>query len=387
MRYLLFRMKRFCGFSVGFVFFISGILKLMDPVGSSLVMQAYFKFFHIGFLDFTAKPLAMVLALTESVIGAGLVTGVWRKALAPIAVGLQIFFTIITLFLLIFNPEMDCGCFGEAIHLTHGETFTKNIVLLTLLLIYYIPAKYLGQTKKKKYISFAIVTASTLMFTIYSYNRLPLYDFTAYHVGADLKVSGNKETPIYDALFIYEKNGIQETFTIENIPDSTWSFVRTETISDTEKEDKAATLSFYNEAGEYADSIVLHGKVLIISVYNSNISVSQKNKIRTLTKIAEEQGITPIILTSFHTKDFEDGFNHYSSDRKTLMTLNRSNGGATLLEDGVIVQKWAKKSLPDTEELTKILEEDVTETIIGNSGNSIAFQGFMLYVFAVMLLL
>ena len=46
MKYLLLRIKRFCGFITGFVFFIGGILKLMDPVGAGLVMGEYLDFMH-----------------------------------------------------------------------------------------------------------------------------------------------------------------------------------------------------------------------------------------------------------------------------------------------------------------------------------------------------
>ena len=44
---VLLRIKRFCGYAVGFVFFISGLLKLMDPVGAGLVMKEYFTFLHM----------------------------------------------------------------------------------------------------------------------------------------------------------------------------------------------------------------------------------------------------------------------------------------------------------------------------------------------------
>ena len=148
MRYILFRMKRFCGFAVGFVFFISGLLKLVDPVGAGLVMKEYFKFLHLGFLEGLSLPSGVAFALAETIVGAGLITGVWRKIIAAAAVGLQSMFTILTLLLVIFKPEMDCGCFGEAIHLTHGETFIKNLILLSLLLIYFIPIKYLRRGKR-----------------------------------------------------------------------------------------------------------------------------------------------------------------------------------------------------------------------------------------------
>ena len=66
-------MKRFCGYVAGFVFFISGILKLMDPVGASLVMKEYFHFLHIGFMDFsamTAEEIAEVQRLVNVAIEA-----------------------------------------------------------------------------------------------------------------------------------------------------------------------------------------------------------------------------------------------------------------------------------------------------------------------------
>ena len=89
MRYLLLRMKRFCGYIVGFVFFISGILKLMDPVGAGLVVEEYYRFMHIGFMDFSSKLMGTVFAFAEAVIGAGLITGVWRRTIALAAICLH----------------------------------------------------------------------------------------------------------------------------------------------------------------------------------------------------------------------------------------------------------------------------------------------------------
>jgi len=97
---------------------------------------------------------------------------------------------------------------------------------------------------------------------------------------------------------------------------------------------------------------------------------------------AEDAGFKTLLLSSS-----EMDLPHYIADYKSLITLNRSNGGATYINDGFIAGKWAKKSLPTQDQLAKISQEDVTESIIGNSRSSLAFQGFLLYVFAVMLLL
>ena len=145
------RLKRFCGYIAGFVFFISGILKLMDPVGAGLVMKEYYRFLHLDFLVFSSKVMGTAFAFAETVVGAGLITGVWRRFIGTCALAMQGFFTLLTLALFIFNPEMDCGCFGEAIHLTHGETLVKNLFLMGLLTAYVIPYRDLGTNRKRKY--------------------------------------------------------------------------------------------------------------------------------------------------------------------------------------------------------------------------------------------
>ena len=381
MRYFLLRMKRFCGYVAGFVFFISGILKLMDPVGASLVMKEYFHFLHIGFMDFSAMTAGIFFSLAECTIGAGLITGVWRWVIAPVSIGFQSLFTLITLLLVVFNPKMDCGCFGEAIHLTHAETFTKNLILLALLLIYYIPARQLGETRKKKYVSFGLVTVSVIAFAVYSLLYLPLNDYTDYHAGVSLK-GETSAADAYQAVFTYEKDGVQEKFTIDNLPDNSWTFVSTETVMTEEADGDSATLSFHDKDGVYADSLALKGKVIIVSVYDTDLNEKEKGKIVAFMKRSEEAGFRTLLLSST-----EMDLPHYIADYKTLITLNRSNGGATYINDGFIAGKWAKKSLPTQDELAKISQEDVTESIIGNSRSSLAFQGFLLYVFAVMLLL
>ena len=212
MAYIFQRLKRFCCFIAGFVFFISGILKLLDPVGAGLVMDEYFSFLHIGFLGFASKAAGTAFALAEAILGAAMVTGVWRRSTAIAAFIFQGFFTVLTLILVIFNPEMDCGCFGEAIHLTHWQTFLKNIALIVLLLIAYIPMSSLGEPKKRKYVSFSLVALSVAAFTLYSLMYIPMVDFTEYKPGAVLR-SAKASVPegdMYESLSFnsHHKEGI-----------------------------------------------------------------------------------------------------------------------------------------------------------------------------------
>ena len=389
MKYLLLRTKRFCGYIAGFVFFIAGINKLLDPVGAGLVMKEYMDFLHLAFLSGIAKVSAALLAFAEVLIGTALITGVWRRITAVSALIFQSFFTILTVLLVIFNPEMDCGCFGEAIHLTHMETFVKNVFLLFLLLAFAFPSRHLGTPRKIKYVSFSLVSVSVLLFSVYSWRTIPLVDYTSFKPAVALQAGstfGLAGEDRFEALFIYEKDGKVQEFTLEELPDSTWNFIETRTVE--KEDDNTVSLSFYDEDGAYQDTLAVKGKVMIVSVYDVDVRPAALKKISEFVENATSAGFRTLVLTS----DNEDVHNlddvTYYSDYKTLITMNRSNGGVTYFSDGYLVKKWSSVNSLDQEELEGIYSGDDTETIIGSSSiGSLAFQGFLLFVIAIMLLL
>ncbi len=394
MKYIVERFRRFCGFLTGFVFFISGILKLLDPVGAGLVMDEYFDFLHIGFLGSASKLLGTLLALAETVIGTALITGVWRRTTAIAAMAFQGFFTLLTLALVIFNPEMDCGCFGEAIHLTHMQTFLKNLILCALLGIAFIPFRGFGRPRKRKYVSFAAVLAAVLLFTVYSWAYIPLADFTDYKPSAVLASADTSAEDIYESRFIYEKDGVQESFTLEHLPDSSWTYVSTETTLKDADAEAPVSLSFTNTEGEYMDHIAAEGNVVVVSIYDTDMKAEKWNRIANFVSDAGKAGLKPLVLTASKTvqdaAEIPEGIRSavYLSDYKTLITLNRSNGGATFFSNGTLICKWACRALPDNEKLMELSKGNGLEQRIDkDTKGSLGFQGFLLYVFAVMLLL
>ena len=401
MKYIFQRMKRFCGFVTGFVFFLSGIVKLLDPVGAGLVMDGYFDFLHLGFMAPASKFFGVAFALAETIIGTGLITGVWRKAVALSAIILQGFFTLLTLLLVIFNPEMDCGCFGEAIHLTHMQTFIKNIILCILLAAYFFPSSQLGENRKRKYASFALVTASVLAFTVYSLMYIPLIDFTDFKPAAALMAGEGSGGDTYESVFVYEKDGERQSFTIDHLPDSTWTFVDTETVMIESEGNASVNLSIRDAYGDYHDGIAAEGKIMIVSVYDIDIKAGRWGQTAHFLSNAEKAGFTSLLLVRSTPEEFEEAVSclapqvaevlrrHlYFSDYKELISMNRSNGGATFFCDGYLIRKWARRALPDMKNLEELVEADETEALIERSTNGdLTFQGFLLYVFAVMLLL
>lgn len=386
--------RRFCAFVLGAVFLISGILKLMDPVGSEFIMKSYFSFLHIGFMDFSAKFFGVAFALTEAVLGAALMSGVWRKVVGIAVVALTTFFTLLTLVLLIFNPVMDCGCFGEAIHLTHLQTFVKNVILCALCCGAFIPMRELDRPVKVKYVSFALTACSLVALLIYSLVALPLKDYTAFHPGAMLQAAADEQYKDFsEPEFIYEKDGVTQAFSLDALPDSSWNFVDSRIRQD----DFAAgtVLTLTDDAGEYCDSLATKGNVLVVSAYRK-LSAGRIEGIESLVADARAVGLTPIVLVpsddilaaaSEKRAALEDGLVYYS-DYKTIATLNRSNGGATWISDGQIVREWSYTLRPSREKLSTALAEDPTALALETqSKGSLALQSFLLYIFAVLLLL
>lgn len=396
-------MRRFCAFITGFVFLASGILKLVDPTGAGLVMSGYFKFLHIGFMDFMAKPAGIALAFSESIIGTALITGVWRKATACAAALFMGFFTLLTLLLVIFNPEMDCGCFGEAIHLTHWQTFIKNIVLCLLLVCAFLPFRELGEPKKKKYVSFGISVVSIAAFAVWNTMYIPVADFTDYRSGAvlqgadfgDGEMSGKEQT-----VFVYEKDGARKQFGLDNLPDSTWTFIGTENAAGSAYRKAAPVLSFYDAEGEYRDYEALDGKVMAVTVYDPQLSEEKWRTVLDFLGTARESGFTPLLLVASDPQLIQHELAGLSNGTrqelldavlycsyKTLITVNRSNGGATYIDNGMIVEKWSSRRLPDKEKLDVSYGTEATERMADKSAAySMGFQGFLLYLCAVLLL-
>ncbi len=398
-------MRRFCAFITGFSFFISGVLKLIDPVGAGLVIDEYLSFMHMSFLGVLSKPMGTMLAFAETAIGAALVTGVWRKATAIAAAAFMCFFTLLTLVLVIFNPEMDCGCFGEAIHLTHMQTFLKNIVLCMLLAGAFLPFRDLGGPKPRKYAAFGITAASMAAFTIYSLLHIPVVDFTDYRAGSFLQSAESSYSDIdgdaYEAVFIYEKDGIRKSFGLEELPDSTWTFISTETESKEGYRDTSVPLSFFDAVGTYHDSEAAHGKVMAIAIHDPHMKAKKWVRIMKFADNAENAGFRVLMLAASSGEligeELEDiapdlarqiKERLFYSDYKTLITAVRSNGGAIYINDGMIAGKWSNRSLPDAEQLERLYGTEAEEIMAERTTrSSLSFQGFMLYVCAVMLLL
>lgn len=382
------RLRRLCAFLIGLVFLASGLLKLLDPVGTGLIISEYLKFFHIGFLQGASKALGMGLSLLEAATGAALVTGVFRKTTAIVTSVLVLFFTAVTFILWLANPEMDCGCFGEAIHLTHAQTLLKNLVLLALALVAFLPFQNFGVPRRGKYVAFFLALPSLVFALWYNHRHLPMIDFTEFAPGVELFASLDNDYQEMDGkvpTFIYERDGQRGSFSLNNLPDSTWTFVGVDTLSRSGlyKSEAKPVLSFRDAEGNYEDERAVLGKVMVFSVYDP--AKADWQRIGSQAADARSCGATPLLLTVPGENVPQDAC---FADFKPLITLNRANGGATYFNDGELVAKWSPRDVPEGSDLKGLLERDPVDVSTEFTvQRRIKAQGFALYLVALLLLL
>ncbi|MFZ0281276.1 MAG: BT_3928 family protein, partial [Bacteroidales bacterium] len=217
----------------GLMFMFSGIVKAVDPLGSTYKFQDYFQAFGMDFLLPLALPLAILLCTAEFVSGFAVLSGYRQKTGIWGVLILMLIFTPLTLVLAINNPVSDCGCFGDAIHLTNWQTFGKNIFLLIFTLILFAGRKNVPVhfSPVKEWTLISGLAVLFVVFSLLNLKYLPLLDFLPYKTGNNIPeqmtIPEGKPVDEYKTTFIYEKEGQTKEFTLENYPanDSTWKFV------------------------------------------------------------------------------------------------------------------------------------------------------------------
>ena len=110
-----------CRFLLAASFIFSGFVKAVDPLGFQYKIQDYLTAFGMAswFPSFFPLLGGIVLSAVEFFIGISLFFATRRTLATSLALMLMIFMTPLTLYLAIFDPVSDCGCFGDAWVLTN----------------------------------------------------------------------------------------------------------------------------------------------------------------------------------------------------------------------------------------------------------------------------
>ena len=352
-------------------FLFSGFVKAVDPLGTVYKIEDYLKAFGGFFTDLLplAEVAAIILISVELILGVCMLLNVRTPWTSWISLLFYLVMTPLTLWIALTNPVSDCGCFGDALVLTNWQTFWKNIVLLSFVMVLLLCRKAIPQTFVwQAELSIAIITFfAGFGLMEYTYHHLPIMDFRPYKVGNNIpelmEIPEDAEPDVYETTLIYAKDGVEQEFTLENYPknDSEWTFVDQKSklikkgyeapIHDFE----ILTMDFEDITYDVLESAE---PVTLVIMYDLNkTDRSQMDKVKKL--IAKSQELTaPIyILTGSGEADIyafaeELGWDEEQTeqlfctvDPVTLKTIVRANPGMIVVQNGTIIEKHNLKQL------------------------------------------
>jgi len=362
------------------LFIFSGLIKINDPLGFSYKLEEYFEVFHIEFLSGLTLSLAIILCSLEIVLGFALLIGVRAVSVAWGLLLLIIFFAFLTFYSAYFKVVQTCGCFGDAIPLTPWQSFSKDLVLLLLIIVLFFNRRNIKPIFNKKtgdnLLLGSVVVAVGI--GLYTYNFMPVIDFLPYKVGAN--IPDEMKTPpgaVPDEFEITyhlknkktgeEKVMNDKAYIKTNIwKDNNWAVIGTPESVLVKKgfTPKIQDLAIKDAQGnDYTKELLSNpfNNIIIVAFDLHHTDVEAIGRLNALAAtLLQNFNTRTVLLTSNSVADAEafSKANHlvteiFYADGVPLKTMVRANPGIFLLKNGTIINKWHYHSVPKYEDLVK----------------------------------
>jgi len=366
----------FCRIFTGLLFIFSGFIKANDPTGFGYKMQEYFEVFHLTAFNEYATAIAVVICGFEILLGALLLFGVYANLVAWGLLLLILFFTFLTFYSAFFEVVTSCGCFGDAIPLTPWQSFSKDLVLLVLILIIFFYRKQIRPIIKgsgNQFVVTLITAVVSLGIGVYTVNYLPFIDFLPYKIGNNLPslmvLPEGKEADVFEQLYTMKNKKTGETKKVNDkiyMADKLWEDESWEIIGEPESRlvKKGYDIPIPDLLITDADGVDHTQEIIANPYYNviivakdlssTNIDALQRIN-QTVTQMTKDyNGLRVVLLTASASKDAQ-----YLSDKMQLIaeiyyadliplkSMVRANPGVILLKGGNVMGKWHYNNFPD----------------------------------------
>jgi hypothetical protein len=370
----------FCRIAVGLLFIFSGLIKANDPLGFSYKLEEYFEVFHLTFLNGFALSAAIILCALEMLLGFALLAGARAISVVWGLLLLIVFFGFLTFYSAYFKVVQTCGCFGDAIPLTPWQSFSKDMVLLLLVLVLFVNRKAIQPLVKQKTGDKLLIAATILSlgFGLYTYNFSPIVDFLPYKIGAnildEMKTPPGAPADVYEITYHLKNKKTAETKVMtdkEYLKTAIWKDSNWEIVGNPESvllkkgfEPKIRDLNIQDAQGNNYNQELLSIPFysLVIVAYNlEETNAEAIGRINALAANLKDNFNTRVVLLTSNPPQSAEAFAKknnlvselFYADGVPLKSMVRANPGVILMKNGVVINKWHYHSLPKYEDLVK----------------------------------
>lgn len=345
---------------VGGVFVVSGFAKSIDPWGSFYKIGEYLDVWGWDVPSALVVLAAFLLGGAEFVLGSLLFFGCYRRVAPWLLLITMMFMLPLTLYIAVADPVADCGCFGDLFVISNTATFLKNVVI-TAMLVYLVPFNRRADGLFIPYVQWVIgglLSLYILLIALYGYNIQPLLDFRRFAPGTDLLASvgsedaeeDSGEEPVYE--FIYEKDGEEQAFTIDALPDSTWTFVDRKLVGGSESVSDGFSVIVDGE--EIAGDIIAPDtEQFLVTIPDMRaVDLSYTYLLNELNDFISARGGSMVALVSGDDKAIDwwrdismASYPIYSAEPTMIKELARGRAAIIYLSDGVVQWKRMLSSI------------------------------------------
>lgn len=359
---------------VGITFIFSGLVKLIDPVGTMYKIDDYLAVMNMTALQPLSIIASVALALAEFILGINTLLGSYLRTTPKLLLAFMTLMTPLTLYLAIANPIADCGCFGDAVILTNWQTFAKNVVLLLLVLFlfkYYTKAKSVFHREVQALtVIWGIVYAAFVVWFAFTY--MPILDFRPYKLGTDIRAAYyGDDMPDTEYQFVYEREGVQQTFALDNLPDESqgWTFVERKQVGAklVVKATSAADYFVVYDGNKDVTEEILEQDGYVFIMLSPNLAKANDNhidKIHELYDYCLLYGYPFYAVTASTPAEIDEWLDNTGGeypflfmDKTSIVTIARGNPYMLILKDGVIYHKYPISQLPEEAQLDRPFDQ------------------------------
>lgn len=339
---------------VGALFIFSGFVKAVDPWGTLYKVDDYLGVLNIGVWHNLEVAGVFFLCCLEFTLGAMLILGCFRRSVMWATALVMAFMLPFSLWIAVYNPVADCGCFGDAFIISNWATFWKNVAL-SLAVLWLLKRNVRVHwliTPALQWMGLLATVAYVGVVSIIGYLYQPLLDFRPYKTGELFLDHSTLAASEPEYRFVYEKDGEKREFAAtDELPDedSGWTFVdryevKPQAPAPDAREEKNFRIWDEDDEDVTDREILSHGRELLLMMPKlSEVSIATTWKINSLYSWAQKHDVTMIGVVAGSKSEIDNwidlsmaSYPIFTADDTSIKEVVRGNPAVVYLQDGKV---------------------------------------------------